>query len=57
MIETLKVDMEAPNGGMQSKGSAIPKGDKEAKLEASKPPMFKGIRNAQEVDNFLQNSN
>lgn len=57
MIEKLKVDMEAPNGGMQSKGSAIPKGDKEAKLEASKPPMFKGIRNAQEVDNFLQNSN
>ena len=47
-MEALKEDREV--GGSQSLDQ-----EREARVEAPKPPMFKGVRDAQEVENFLWN--
>ncbi|XP_049388521.1 uncharacterized protein LOC125852885 [Solanum stenotomum] len=52
-IETMKAEMRTIKEGMEVGGSASPDRDREARVEAPKPPMFKGIRDAQEVENFL----
>ena len=38
---------------MEVGGSASPDRDMEARVEASKKPIFKGLRDAQEVEKFL----
>ena len=55
MIETMKGEMKALNEGVEIGGSSSLDRDKEAKVEAPKPPMFKGVCDAQEVENFLWN--
>ncbi|KAL3346514.1 hypothetical protein AABB24_025117 [Solanum stoloniferum] len=52
-IETMKAEMKAFKEGVKVGGSSSLDRDREAKVEAPKPPMFKGIRDAQEVENFL----
>ena len=47
-MEALKEDREV--GGSTSLDR-----EREARVEAPKPPMFKGVRDAQEVENFLWN--
>ena len=47
-MEALKEDREV--GGSTSLDQ-----EREARVEAPKPPMFKGVRDAQEVENFLWN--
>ena len=45
-MEALKEDREV--GGSTSLDR-----EREARVEAPRPPMFKGVRDAQEVENFL----
>ena len=45
-MEALKKDREV--GGSTSLDR-----EREARVEAPRPPMFKGVRDAQEVENFL----
>ncbi|KAK4734083.1 hypothetical protein R3W88_008344 [Solanum pinnatisectum] len=52
-IETMNAEMKALKEGMEAEGSASPDRDREARVEAPKPPIFKGVRDAQEVENFL----
>ena len=47
-MEALKKDREV--GGSTSLDR-----EREARVEAPRPPMFKGVRDAQEVENFLWN--
>ncbi|TMW91091.1 hypothetical protein EJD97_014797 [Solanum chilense] len=53
MIETLKAEVKAFKEGVEVGGSVSPDRDREAKVEAPKPSMFKGVRDAQELENFL----
>ena len=53
IIEMLKAEVKALKEGVEVGGSALPDRDKEAKVEAPKPPIFKGVCDAQEVENFL----
>ncbi|XP_049394675.1 uncharacterized protein LOC125858961 [Solanum stenotomum] len=52
-IETMKAEMKALKEGGAAGGSSSLDRDREARVEAPKPPMFKGVRDAQEVENFL----
>ena len=52
-IETMKAEMSTLREDIEAGGSVPPDYDREARVEAPKPPMFKGIRDAQEVENFL----
>ena len=52
-IETMKAEMSTLREDIEAGGSVPPDRDREARVEAPKPPMFKGIRDAQEVENFL----
>ncbi|KAH0746030.1 hypothetical protein KY285_007687 [Solanum tuberosum] len=52
-IETMKIEIEALKGGIKAGGFVTSNADREVKIEAPKPPMFKGNRDAQEVYNFL----
>ncbi|XP_069151810.1 uncharacterized protein [Solanum lycopersicum] len=52
-IETLKAEVKTLKEGVEVGGSASPDHDREARVEAPKPPIFKGVRDAQEVENFL----
>ena len=53
MIETLKAEVKALMEGMEVGQSTSPDHDREAKVEDPKPPIFKGVCDAQEVENFL----
>ncbi|TMW80744.1 hypothetical protein EJD97_015629 [Solanum chilense] len=52
-IETMKAEIKALNEGAKVGGLSSFDQDREAKVEASKPPMFKGVCDAQELENFL----
>ena len=52
-IDTLKAEVRALKEGGEVGGSVAPDWEREARVEAPKPLMFKGIRDAQEVENFL----
>lgn len=46
-------EIEALKKGIEDGGFVTSNADREVKIEAPKPPMSKGAREAQEVDNFL----
>lgn len=52
-IETMKAEMKALKEGVETGGSSSLDRDREARVEASKPSIFRGVRDAQEVENFL----
>lgn len=52
-IETMKAKMEAHEVEIEVGGSTTSNKEREAKVEAPKPPMFKGASDAQEVENFF----
>ena len=52
-IETMKAEMRTLREDIEDGGSVPPDRDKEARVEAPKLPMFKGICDAQVVENFL----
>lgn len=52
-IETMKANIEALNWPIEAGGFAIYNKEREAMVEAVKPPMFKGAHDAQEVEKFL----
>ena len=52
-FETMKAEMRTLREDIEDGGSVPPDRDREARVEAPKPPMFKGICDAQEVENFL----
>jgi len=52
-IETMKAEVKALKEGVKARGSTSSDRDREARVEAPKPPIFKGICDAQEVENFL----
>ncbi|XP_069149213.1 ethylene receptor 2-like [Solanum lycopersicum] len=54
-LQTMRVEQKALNEGVKAEGSTSASRDREAKVEALKLPMLKGIRDAQEVENFLWN--
>ena len=43
-IETLKAEVKTLKEGVEVGGSASPDHDREARVEAPKPPIFKGVR-------------
>ena len=51
-IETMKADIKALKEGIKVGGSSSLDRERGAKVEAPKPPMFKGARDAQEVEIF-----
>lgn len=51
-IETMKDKMEALKGEIKVGGSATSDKDMKAKVEAPKPPMFKGAHDTQVVENI-----
>ena len=53
--ETMKAEIEALKEGVDVGGSSSLEQDREAKFEAPKPPMFKSVYDAQEVETFLWN--
>ena len=53
MIAAMRVENKALNEGVYAEGSTSFGRDREAKVEAPKSHMFKGIRDAQEVENLL----
>ena len=52
-IETVKDEVKVLKDGGEVGGSTSPIYDREARVEAPKPPVFKGFRDMQEVENFL----
>ena len=55
-IDAMKAKIEALKGQVDAGSTEIARKVvmmKEAKIEVLKSPMFKGVRNAQEVKNFL----
>ena len=52
-IETLKAEVKALKEGMEVGRSSSFYRDREDKVKAPKLPMFKGVHDAQEVENFL----
>ena len=52
-IETMKDEIKAHKKGIEVGGSSSFKRDRDAKVEDPKPPMFKGVHDTQEVENFL----
>lgn len=55
MIETMKAEMKTLKKGVETGGPTSFDYDREAKVEASNPLIFKGVCDAQEVQNFLWN--
>ncbi|WMV07362.1 hypothetical protein MTR67_000747 [Solanum verrucosum] len=53
MIEAMRSEKKALKEGVKVEGSTSSDRDREAKVEAPNPHMFKGVRDAQEVENFL----
>lgn len=53
MIETMKAEIKTFNEGLRVGELSSLNQDKEAKVKALKPHVFKCIRDAQEVKNFL----
>ena len=53
VIESLKAEVEALKEDREVGGSTSLDREREARVEFPRPPMFKGVRNAQEVENFL----
>ena len=53
MIKTLKAKVKTLKKGVEVGGSASPDRDRESRVEAPKPPIFKGVCDAHEVENFL----
>ncbi|PHT89555.1 hypothetical protein T459_04668 [Capsicum annuum] len=51
-IETMKANIEALNWPIEAGGFAIYNKEREAMVEAVKPPMFKGAHDAQEHDKY-----
>lgn len=51
-IETMKAEVKTLKDGLDARGSAPPEHDREARVEDTKPPIFKDVREAQEVENF-----
>ena len=52
-IKTLKDEVIALKKGVEVGGCASPERGTEARVEAPKQPILKGVRDAQEVENFL----
>ena len=52
-VESLKAEVAALKEDTEVGGSSSLDREREARVEAPKPPVFKGVRDAQEVDNFL----
>ncbi|XP_069148043.1 uncharacterized protein [Solanum lycopersicum] len=52
-IEALKNEVKTLKEGIEVGGSSPLNREREARVEAPNPPIFKGVRNAQEVENFL----
>ena len=52
-IESLKAEVDALKEDREVGGSTSLDREREARVEAPRPPTFKGIRDAQEVENFL----
>ena len=50
--ETMKAEIKTIKEGAEVGGSSFDR-DREAKVEAPKPAMFKGVHDTQEVENFL----
>ena len=53
MIDTMKVEIKALNEGAEVGGLSSFDRDRQAKVEAPKPAIFNGVRDAQEVENIL----
>ena len=53
LINTLKGKVKALKEGMEVGISSLFDRDREDKVESPKPPMFKGVRDVQEMENFL----
>ena len=53
VIESLKAEVEALKEDREVGGSTSLDQEREARVEAPRPPIFKGVREAQEVENFL----
>ena len=51
-IETMKAKIKSLKESAEVGGSSFDR-DRKATVEAPKPPMFKGVRDAQKVENFL----
>ncbi|XP_069146998.1 uncharacterized protein [Solanum lycopersicum] len=52
-VESLKAEVAALQEDREVGGSSSRYRKREARVEAPKPPAFKGVRDAQDVDNFL----
>ena len=52
-IETLKPEVKSLKKGIEVRGSAPLDREREARIEAPKPPIFKGVHDAQEMENIL----
>ena len=52
-IESLKAEVATLKEDREVGGSTSLDREREARVEDPKPPIFKGVRDAQEVDNFL----
>ena len=52
VIESLKAEVEALKEDREVGGSTSLDREREARVEFPRPPMFKGVRNTQEVENF-----
>ena len=52
-VESLKAEVPALQEDREVGGSSSRYREREARVEAPKPPVFKGVRDAQDVDNFL----
>lgn len=49
----MKVEIKTLKGDIETRGLATFNGVGETKIESPKPPVFKGVYDAQEVENFL----
>ena len=49
----MKAAIKTIKEGVETGGSTLPGSDREAKVETPKPPIFKGVCDSQEVENFL----
>ena len=53
-IETMKEEINALKKGVKVGGSSSLDRDRESMVKSPKPPMFRGFRDAQELENFLR---
>ena len=52
-IDTLKVEVKKLKKGVVIGGSTSPDRDREPRVDDTKTPIFKGVRDAEEIDKFL----